>query len=117
MNLITAAEPSDPVLQQQSAVVSRLERLERSNARWRAAMLALVAALGGLAVGGMGGQPGATGVTGGYEYVATDNTIYRIDGVGRIDYIRLEDGVKSAEGYFGWGPVRIDPARSYSPKP
>lgn len=95
-----------------SALAARLNRLERSNARWRLGLVGLCAGLCGAMIGGMG-QPRAME----YDYVATDDTIYRIDEQGRFSYIKFENGWKSAEGYFNWGEVRVDPNRRYENKP
>ena len=94
---------------------ARLRRLERSNTRWRMLAVALGAGGIGLVAGGMA-QPRELQADD-YRYVATDDTIYRIDPQGRFEYIKFENGVRSTLGYFDWGRVRIDPERRYSPRP
>ena len=42
------------------------------------------------------------------ELVATEDTIYRISPNGAISYLKIDGGRRSANGYFGWGRVRID---------
>jgi hypothetical protein len=101
------AQPTDAI------VTTGGPRPDRSQAGWKLAAIGFGAGLAGLLVGGMSTQPSAHD----YSYVATGDTIYRIDRAGRIEYLRVENGVRSADGYFGWGEVRIDPARRYSPKP
>ncbi|RMH30778.1 MAG: hypothetical protein D6692_01170 [Planctomycetota bacterium] len=95
-----------------ASISDRLTRLERSNARWRLGFVAVAAGLGGVLIGGMV-QPRQTD----YDYVATDDTIYRVDEQGRFSYIKFENGWKSADGYFSWGEVRMDPNRRYETKP
>lgn len=103
---------STPTTDAAPSLSDRLTRLERSNARWRLGFVAVAAGLGGVLIGGMG-QPRQTD----YDYVATDDTIYRVDEQGRFSYIKFENGWKSADGYFSWGEVRVDPNRRYENKP
>lgn len=98
---------------QSDSIDRRLSRLERSNARWRAAAIAALAGGIGLLIGGAG-QPRAGQ---GYQYMATDDTIYRVTQDGRFEYIKFENGFRSPDGYFNWGQVRIDNNRRYTTKP
>lgn len=107
-------------------VESRLQRLERTNARWRAVALAGLAGIMGLLIGGMG-QPQQRAAAKpdeslfGYQYVSVGDTIYRIDKFGDMSYITVggvgTGGVRSSNGYFNWGRVRIDRERSLSDRP
>ena len=103
----TQPAPSDPI-------ESRLRRLERTNARWRAAAIAGLAGAIGVLIGGMGNQPLAPSD---YQYMTTDDTIYRMDRAGNFEYIKFENGRRSANGYFTWGPVQIDKAYKNLPRP
>jgi hypothetical protein len=103
---------------------SRLHRLEKSNARWRAGALAGLAGVIGLLIGGMG-QPQRPAVQDqshlGYQYVSVGDTIYRIDKFGEMSYISVggtgTTGVRSSNGYFTWGRVRFDKERAMSDRP
>ncbi|MFK7885123.1 MAG: hypothetical protein AB8F26_13180 [Phycisphaerales bacterium] len=92
---------------------ARLIKLERSNARWRAAALAGLAGAIGLVVGGMGQPNSRTD----YDYVATNDSIFRIDGAGNIETIKIDNGRRSPDGYYDWGQVRIDRSRPNPPRP
>jgi hypothetical protein len=107
-----------------ATVESRLHRLEKTNARWRAGAIAGLAGSLGLLIGGMG-QP-QRAVPGdqshrGFQYVSVGDTIYRIDKFGDISYITVggvgTGGVRSSNGYFNWGRVRIDEERTMSDRP
>lgn len=104
---------SAPTPNPSPTIEHRLARLERSNARWRGLAIAGVAGVVGILIGGAGHSRDSDD----FEYVATDNTIYRVDERGRFEYIRFEDGFRSPEGYFNWGEIRIDGSRRYSTKP
>lgn len=93
---------------------ARIARLQTSAARWRAVAIALAAGAIGLGVGGMG-QPERED---GFDYVATDNTIYRInERDGTIQYIKVEGGYRTARGYLSWGSINIDESRHADPRP
>lgn len=98
------------------SVESRLHRLEKTNARWRAGAIAGLAGSIGLLIGGMG-QPQQTGEQRPYGYVAIGDTIYSIDQRGNIGYINLGGAPRTAEGYFSWGRVKIDRARELIDRP
>ena len=93
---------------------ARLARLERSNGRWRMAAVALAACGVGLAAGGLA-QPDLEEPE--YGYAAVGETIYRIDQKGDIEYINVNTGFRSAEGYVSWGKVRLDRSRTLKDKP
>jgi hypothetical protein len=100
-----------------------LLRLERSNGRWRGAAVALLAGAVGLVAGGMG-QPRHPAVPDardesamGYQYVTIGESIYRIDKFGQISYLNVGGGFRTAEGYVGWGRVRVDHSRQALDKP
>jgi hypothetical protein len=116
----------DTTTTQCATTESRLHRLERTNARWRAGALAGLAGVLGLLIGGMG-QPQQRAAAkpdesaSGYQYVSVGDTIYRIDKFGDMSYITVggvgTGGVRSSNGYFNWGRVRIDRERSLSDRP
>lgn len=107
-----------------TTVESRLHRLEITNARWRAGALAGLAGVLGLLIGGMGQpqRPAAQDQSHqGYQYVSVGDTIYRIDKFGEMSYITVggtgSTGVRSSNGYFTWGRVRLDKERAMSDRP
>lgn len=105
-------------------VESRLLRLEKTNARWRALAIAGLAGALGLLVGGMGqpqrNVPGDESAFG-YQYVSVGDTIYRIDKFGAMSYITVggagSGAVRSANGYLSWGRVRFDRERPLPDRP
>jgi hypothetical protein len=105
-------------------VESRLLRLEKSNARWRALAIAGLTGAMGLLVGGMV-QPQRVAANDetafGYHYVSVGDTIYRIDKFGAMSYLTVggagSGGVRSANGYLAWGRVRIDRDRPLPDRP
>jgi len=98
---------------------TRLRRLERTNARWRTLAIAGITGGAGLLIGGMASASAQTAPLGpkDYTYIATDDTIYRMDPQGRFEYIKFDNGRRSANGFFGWGPVQIDPSYKNPPRP
>lgn len=96
---------------------TRLDRLERSNARWKALAIAGIAGAIGLIVGGMANQPSRQPAFDNYRYIATDDTIYRIDRNGVFEYIKFENGQRTPEGYFNWGQTKIDTRYTYPTRP
>ncbi len=103
------------------ALDTRLRSLERANARWRGAAVALLAGGVGLLVGGMAqprnAPPPQDQTQEGYQYVAVGESIYRIDKYGRISYLNVVGGLRSADGYYSWGRFKIDPERSLLDRP
>ncbi len=112
MNTTPPPAPSHPARTQ-----ARLDRLERSNTRWKTLAIAGLAGAGGLLAGGMNRQPAQQSAFDNYRYVATDDTIYRIDRSGRFEYIKFENGQRTPQGYFNWGPTRIDTRYTYPSRP
>lgn len=107
-----------------ATVELRLQRLEKTNARWRALAIAGLAGALGLLIGGMG-QPQRT-VPGdesafGFQYVSVGDTIYRIDKFGAMSYITVSgtgsSGVRSSNGFLTWGRVRLDRERPLPDRP
>ncbi|MEM9373664.1 MAG: hypothetical protein AAGA55_08460 [Planctomycetota bacterium] len=116
----TNPTPSDrPEPELHAALSERIGRLERSNNRWRMLAACGIAATAGLLIGGLGSQPGGSRTLspGDYTYMSTDDTIYRMDPSGRFEYIKFENGRRSTNGYFDWGPVRVDAGYSNPSRP
>lgn len=105
----------------QTAAEDRLYRLEKSNARWRGVTIALLAGALGVILGGLAqpqSAPDARDQTPmGYQYVSVNDSIYRIDRYGQISYLNVGDGLRSAEGYYGWGRLKVDPQRRLQDRP
>tara|TARA_R110000782_G_scaffold45706_10_gene101372 strand:- start:21220 stop:21564 length:345 start_codon:yes stop_codon:yes gene_type:complete len=108
----TIASVSHPAPEDLSA---RVARLERSNSRWKLAAVALFAGGVGLVAGGLA-QPDAVDEPE-FGYASVGETIYRIDQKGDIEYINVNTGFRSAEGYVSWGKVRLDRSRTLKDKP
>lgn len=98
-------------------IQARLARLERANTRWKTLAIAGLAAGIGLVAGGMNRQPSRPNALDYYRYVATDDTIYRIDRTGRFEYIKFENGQRTPEGYFDWGQTKVDTRYTYPTRP
>ncbi|PCI08514.1 hypothetical protein COB72_08090 [bacterium] len=98
----------------EQAVNNRLASLERSSNRWRLAAVGSITLLAGLLIGGMGtnstldAQPQKDDPKAIIDYVGTSDTIYRIHNDGSITYLKIPKGERTAQGYFGWGNIKID---------
>lgn len=100
-----------------ASIQTRLDRLERSTTRWKTLAVAGIAAGIGLIAGGMNRQPSRVPTFDNYRYVATDDTIYRIDRTGVFEYIKFENGQRTPEGYFNWGQTKVDNRYTYPTRP
>ncbi|MCC5822176.1 MAG: hypothetical protein LAT64_14075 [Phycisphaerales bacterium] len=102
-------------------VEDRLQRLEKSNARWRGLIIALLAGSLGVILGGMAQPRERPDVLDqshmGYQYVSVGDLIYRIDKFGEISYLNVGDGLRTANGYYGWGRLKVDPQRRLQDRP
>lgn len=97
---------------QRTVTDTRLDSLERSSNRWRIAAITILAGGVGLLVGGLTERSLPV-----YDYAASNTTLYRFGPDGSIEYMKVEEGVHTSEGYLYWGEMRVNDDRRYPPKP